>query len=199
MDALKQLRGAILRHKRMKHPPGDALLLDNRQLLEILDGERRISLEERQAILNSPMTLRRMFALAEALLSGSKTLSTSRVLAANDSWFASPLQLLAADSGNSDTFALTDENGWWNLAFPQTKDGWLIELEMHEDAPLSDMLDDKLPTGATQRSVAIVDGAQRTLLLGQLNFNRILSAPWPLLDAPRDAITQAGGLKVIVI
>lgn len=199
MDALIQLRGAIIRHKLMQRSSGDNPILDNQRLLEIIDGQHQISQEERQAILNSPATLRRMFALAEGFLSGGKTLSGKRRLAANDSWFASPLQRLAADSGSNEAFALTDETGWWHLSFPQTRDGWLIELEMREDAPLSDMLDDNLATGERQRSVAIVDGTQRTLLLGQLNFNRTLSAPWPLLDSPQEAIARAGGLKVIVI
>lgn len=199
MKPIAQLRSAILQRKAASYFPDDSIALDNTQMLKILDGRSKATAAERAAILGSPMTLRRFLALAEGFLAGGKASQThTRQEAANDTLYVTPLRLLAADSG-SEAFSLTSDDGWWRLSFPQTREGWLIELEMREDAPFEHMLDENLPAGQSQRSVAVVDGQQRTLLLGQLNFNRALSAPWPLHESPREALAQAGGVEVVVV
>lgn len=197
---LHPLDTASLKALARQTKPGDWLVLSDEVLLAALTGTQALSRVEREGLLNSPLTLRRMMELEARRLSArssaiEKTQSTS---AANDAEYTAPLRLLAADSG-SEAFSLTSDDGWWRLSFPQTRDGWLIELEMTEGAPFEHMLDENLPAGQSQRGVAVVDGQQRTLLLGQLNFNRALSAPWPLHESPRAALAQAGGLEVVVV
>lgn len=197
---LHPLDAAALNALARQSKPGDWQVLSDDVLLAALSGSQALSRVEREGLLDSPLTLRRMMELEARRLAGktAKEAQTSRPAAANDAEYTAPLRLLAADSG-SEAFSLTSDDGWWRLSFPQTREGWLIELEMTESAPFEHMLDENLPAGQSQRSVAVVDGQQRTLLLGQLNFNRALSAPWPLHESPRAALAQAGGVEVVLV
>lgn len=197
---LHPLDTAALNALARQSKPGDWQVLSDDVLLAALSGSQALSRVEREGLLDSPLTLRRMLELEARRLAGktANEAQTTRPTTANDAEYAAPLRLLAADSG-SEAFSLTSDDGWWRLSFPQTREGWLIELEMREDAPFEHMLDENLPLGQSQRCVAVVDGQQRTLLLGQLNFNRTLSAPWPLHESPRDALAQAGGVEVVVV
>lgn len=201
--SLHPLDAAALQALARKSKPGDWLVLADDVLLAALSGSQALSRVEREGLLNSPLTLRRMMELeARRLAAKTATEKATPVVAAgeaaNDPLYTAPFQLLAADSG-SEAFCLTSDDGWWRLSFPQTREGWLIEIELREDAPFEHMLDENLPAGQSQRSVAVVDGQKRTLLLGQLNFNRTLSAPWPLHESPRAALAQSGGVEVVVV
>jgi hypothetical protein len=173
------LRAMIHRFKR-----DDWQVLDDRALIAALDGTQPLSRKEWEALLDSPLTLRRM-----QVLEAVRRTKEDALQAANDAfWQASP-GLLRAAAGSADAATLATDDGYWTLDFPRAQDGWGIVLRLEPSAPFAGEFigEDEMP------EVAVVDGSGRTLLIGELDEEGKLLARWPDAEAPLKVLSAAGG------
>src|SRR5471032_1855394 len=108
--------------------PGDRLMLGDDTLQAALAGTRALTPNERAALQQSPLTLRRFRQLA--LERHAVSTSVSSHMAANDAqWLGSGGMLRAASSGAVLDELVTDDR-YWTLHFLPDGGGWQVVLTL---------------------------------------------------------------------
>jgi len=160
---------------------GDYQVLANEVLVDAIDGKQPLNQREYEALLDSPMTLRRLQFLA-ALRSHSRLQETVEPELADSYCF-----LMAADSGEAAP-TLTTQDGYWQLVFlAEGQDGYRMVLRLDPSAPLAEELVDQAI------ELVVTNGRGTVLLRGILNDDFELDGSWPLSSAPYPALMEAGG------
>lgn len=174
--------------------PGDRLMLADATLLAALDGSRALTPNERAALQQSPLTLRRFRQLAlerraagtpgqlaahaaggAAPLSGHDRPGSA---AANDpDWHGSSGMLRAAATGAALEMLSTDD-GFWALHFLPEGEGWQVVLKLAAEAPFAQRL------LREQTMLRVVDGGGAIVLQGRLDADGECEKPWPFATAP---------------
>lgn len=170
------------------HPrEDDDLVLDDATLLAALEDRHPLSNEQWQAMMASPLTLRRFRILTHR--------RQARTDAANDiAWSASEGLRLAADTGD-EVDVLRTQDGFWSLHFLKEDEaddgGWLVVLKLDTAAPYAN----DLLTHQSKLEAVIGDGA--SVLTGQLDGSLEIEAPWPFAETPLERLRRAGGRFVV--
>ncbi|WP_229220103.1 hypothetical protein [Rugamonas fusca] len=178
--------------------PGDRLMLADATLLAALDGSRALTPNERAALQQSPLTLRRFRQLAlerraagtpgqlaahaaasvaagNALRSGHGRPGSA---AANDAdWHGSSGMLRAAATGAALEMLSTDD-GFWALHFLPDGEGWQVVLKLAAEAPFAQRL------LREQTLLRVVDGGGAIVLQGRLDADGECEKSWPFATAP---------------
>ena len=190
-----------------RYQSDDWLQLSDAVLRAALDGSTPLSRTEWQAVLNSPLTLRRMQMLEAERCAAQATPpipakttapAAPATTAANDGqWQCSQGLLRAADSG-AETSTLNTEDGWWSLTFPRTHGGWKMVLRLAHSAPFASLFAPDTHAMQAGHEVAVVDGTGRTLLQGMIDDENELYGRWPMTEAPLAVLKAAGGFQVML-
>ena len=171
----RRLQEKLLLGRRVE---GDRLVLADSVLRAALDGSRPLTAGERAALQASPLTTRRLRALA-----------LERRAAANDAaWEGSGGMLRAADSGAALTRLATDD-GWWRLHFVGDGAGRRVILQLAPEAPFAPRLLRDHAAGALLR---VLDGAGAEVLQGRLDQDGECEAAWPFALDPAAHFQQHG-------
>lgn len=158
--------------------PGDRLMLADATLLAALDGSRVLTPNERAALEQSPLTLRRFRHLALELRGGPGAAATVSPQAANDPvWTGSSGMLRAASSVAALERIATDDNCWALHFLPQGA-GWQVILSLSADAPYAARLLREQPM------LRVVDGGGAIILQGRLDADGECERAWPFETAP---------------
>ena len=178
--------------------PGDRQMLSDATLLAALQGHQRLLPAQRQALLTSPLTLcrlrylegRRLAAVGEG--GASSTSSPGQALAR---WERSACELLAATTEVQDV-SLYSPDGLWALHALTTGTVTRILLQLRPE-------DEGRGLNATARpqpgdEVAVLDGAGTTLLMGRLDDDGELEAPWIRALDLRSHLSRYGRLWSVV-
>ena len=173
------LRAIIRRFK-----SDDWQVLDDQPLIAALEGTQPLSRKEWEALLDSPLTLRRM-----QVLEAVRRARENKTTAANDALWSGSEGLLRAAAGSAEAATLATDDGYWTLDFPRAQDGWWIVLRLDPSAPFASEFvgEGEMP------EVAVVDGSGRTLLIGALDEEGKLLARWPDAEAPLKVLSGTGG------
>jgi hypothetical protein len=158
----RKLREQLLLGQRVE---GDRLMLADDVLAAALDGSRRLSANERAALAQSPLTMRRM-----------RQLSIDRARAAR-SWQASSGMLRAAAGGAALEKLVTDDNHW-GLHFVRSGASWQVVLKLAADAPFAPQLMREQPM------LRVLDGGGAIILQGRLDADGECEKAWPFDTAP---------------
>lgn len=158
---------------------GDRLVLGDAVLRAAIDGARALSMQEKAALLASPLTLRRFRALALA--------ARRRPPAANEPCWHGSAGLLRAAATAMALQSLQTDDGHWSLDFLPGDGGWRIVLRLDPGAPFAASL---LASGVALR---VCDGAGATVLRGQLDTDGECESAWPFGDDPARHFLDAGG------
>lgn len=148
--------------------PADRLMLADATLLAALDGARALTLNERRALAQSPLTLRRF-----------RQLSLERRGAqagAQTRWRGSGGMLRAAAGGA--LRQLGTDDACWTLHFLPEGAGWQVVLKLAPGAPFAARLMRERPL------LCVLDGAGATVLRGRLDADGEYEQGWPFEDAP---------------
>ena len=156
--------------------PGDRLMLADAVLLAALDGSRVLTPNEREALAQSPLTLRRFRHLALERRAAADT--KSKPQAANDPvWTGSTGMLRAASSVSALEQIVTDDR-CWTLHFLPQGGGWQVILTLSADAPYAARLLREQPM------LRVVDGGGAIVLQGRLDTDGECERAWPFDTAP---------------
>ena len=166
-----KLRERLLLGRRIE---GDRLLLADGVLRAALDGSRPLTAGERAALQGSPLTQRRLAALAQQARASGRA-----------RWQASPGMLRAADGGGALELLETDD-GCWRLHFVGDGAGWRVVLQLLPGAPFAASLLARAP------HLAVLDGAGGQVLRGRLDADGECEAAWPFKEAPRAHFQRHG-------
>lgn len=184
-----------------RYQSDDWLRLSDAVLRAALNGSTPLSRTEWQAVLSSPLTLRRMQMLeaerCAAQASGPIAAKTAAPAANDQQWLRSQGLLRAADSGD-ETSTLNTEDGWWSLTFPRTHGGWKMVLRLAHSAPFASLFAANAQATQPGHEVAVVDGTGRTLLQGMIDDENELYGRWPMTEAPLAVLRAAGGFQVML-
>ena len=168
-----KLLEALLTGRRVK---GDRLLLSDALIMASLDGSRHLTEGERTALAGSPLTLRRLRALAQA----------RRSIEASDlAWSGSRGMLRAASSAEA-LAALATDDGYWALHFIDGTDGWRVVLTLEGSAPFAARL------LREQSMLRVLDGGGAVILQGSLDADGECESAWPFENAPAPHFHQCG-------
>ena len=186
----KRLRERLLLSRAV---PGDRLMLADATLLAALDGVRALTPGEREALQQSPLTLRRFRQLALGRRAAGMPGHTSGQIpgqisgqiagqqgvgAANDaSWHGSAGMLRAAASGAALEMLATDDN-FWTLHFLPEGESWQVVLKLAGEAPFAQRL------MREQTMLRVVDGGGAIVLQGRLDADGECERAWPFATAP---------------
>lgn len=187
----KLVRALVAKDLSMHHKDEDWLVLSDEVLREALSGAIPLSREEMTALMDSPITLRRMQILEAERLAAHKD---SEVLAANDdSWFGSCGMLLAADSGVTSLSLHTDDMLWMLKSVP-AGEGCNLILQLNLKHPQDDKRAQAAKILASCTELAVFDGADVLVMDGVLDADGELEKPWPLpSESPYEHFMAAGG------
>lgn len=172
--------------------PGDWPRLDDDTLLAALDCTRALRPEEMDALMASPLTLRRLFHLAEArkrVQARQRTPDRSAV-AANDAyghWLAHGSRGVrrAAASGDDALPVWRSDDRLWSVTFERTEGGEtrivlrLELLSLVSDSPDSDAARCAQNIADSACVLEVADRDDRVLITGVLDEALELRAPWP--------------------
>lgn len=158
---------------------GDGLVLDDETLRAALDDRQPLTQAQWRALMDSPLTLRRL-----------RALSRERVAANDAGWQESAGLRLAADSGEP-LEALRTADGYWSLHFLPEGDGWLAVLKLDAAAPFAAGL------YANEVTVEARIGDGVPVLGGRLDAGYEIEAPWPFAESPQERLQRAGGRFVV--
>jgi len=175
--ARKLATHAILAQRR----EGDSLVLDDEVMLAALDGRRKLTPEQSNALTSSPLTLRRFRQLAMER----RQQGQPRVAANDSSWSGSGGMLRAASSGSMAGPLKTDD-GFWTLHVVGGPGDWRLVLSLAPDAPFAASLL-RASTG-----IKVLDGQGGLLLEGELDADGECEAEWPSASSPFDHLQDAG-------
>ena len=168
--------------------PNDRLMLDDATLLAALDCSRVLTPNERQALTNSPLTLRRFRQLSlerhqatattAATATTTATTTTPPAQAANDAyWIGSSGMLRAASTAASLDTLVTDDN-YWTLHFLPQDGGWQVILSLSAQAPFAARLLSEQP------QLRVIDGGGAIVLQGRPDTDGECERAWPFDTAP---------------
>ena len=170
--------------------PNDRLMLADATLLAALDGSRVLTPNERQALTDSPLTLRRFRQLslerhrATATMTTATTptttapTATTPAPAANDAyWIGSSGMLRAASTAASLDTLVTDDN-YWTLHFLPQGGGWQVILSLSAQAPFAARLLSEQP------QLRVIDGGGAIVLQGRLDADGECERAWPFDTTP---------------
>lgn len=184
--------------------PGDRLVLSDEILHAALERSRRLRKSELQALLDSPLTLRRLVALAArfdalsqesspaAREAAAKVIAIAMGRAANDSqptWHRSPMELMAAAGHDDGNFSQTSPDQLWVLHAIVTGTSTRLVLVLQKDHERAAAVME----ARQQLELAVLDGQGATLLMGHLDEDGELAGPWQLPDTLRSHLLAQGG------
>ena len=155
--------------------PGDRLILADATLLAALDGMRALTPNERQALQQSPLTLRRFRQLA---LERRAAQASHAPLAANDPLWSGSAGMLRAASSSTVLEELVTDDQYWTLHFLPQDGGWQVILTLAPDAPFAARLLREQPM------LRVVDGGGAIVLQGRLDADGECEHAWPFATAP---------------
>lgn len=163
--------------------PGDRLMLADDTMQAALAGTRALTPNERAALQQSPLTLRRFrqMALARRAAAASESASappSSFAEAANDSHWHGSAGMLRAASSSAVLEELVTDDRYWTLHFLPQGGGWQVVLTLAPAAPFAARL---LREHAMLR---VVDGGGAIILQGRLDADGECETAWPFETAP---------------
>jgi len=161
--------------------PGDHLRLADATLLGALDGSRPLTANERAALMHSPLTLRRLRVLSDAV---------RKQAGAAAIWMRSGGLLRAAASSTTLDRLVTDD-GCWALHFVPDGDGWSVILALAAEAPFAPGLMRQQPM------LRVLDGAGATVLQGRLDIDGECEDGWPFDTPPARHFQLHGGMFAV--
>jgi hypothetical protein len=173
--------------------PGDRLMLADSTLLAALDGSRPLTRGEREALQQSPLTLRRFRRLSQQ-----SRASAASSAANDDAWLGSSGMLRAA-AGTAALQELVTDDRCWTLHFlPQQGPGaapaWQVILKLADGAPFAPRLIRE------QALISVVDGGGAIILQGRLDADGECEHAWPFTQAPAPHFHQCGaGFSVMPV
>jgi hypothetical protein len=179
-DFERRLQAQTLLARRVE---GDRLMLPDSVLLAALDGSRALTPNERSALAQSPLTLRRFRQLAMDHRTTHK--------AANDASWSGSRGMLRAAAGSAALDVLSTDDGCWTLHFLQQGELWQVILALAADAPYAARL---LREGPPLR---VRDGTGAAILRGRLDADGECEAKWPFALAPAAHFQQHGATFVV--
>jgi hypothetical protein len=177
----RRLRASALLARRVEH---DYLVLDDAVLTAAIEGSAPLGAAQAQALLASPLTLRRFRHLADQRRARTTCSASAR-------WQASEGMLRAADDGAQLT-ALETDDGHWALHFLPTGESWQVVLKLDAQAPFAAGL---LGEGTL---LEVRDGAGGLLLQGCLDRDGECEQAWPFEDAPAPHFQRHGARFAVV-
>jgi hypothetical protein len=163
---------------------GDRLMLADTTLLAALDGSRALTPNERRALQQSPLTLRRLRHLAR------DRRILARVPAVNDASWTGSAGMLRAASGGAVLERLVTDDGYWQLhflsgaaagvdaGFDAGAGTWQVILALAPEAPFAARLLREQPL------LRVVDGGGAIVLQGRLDGDGECERAWPFDMAP---------------
>lgn len=158
--------------------PGDRLMLGDATMQAALAGKRALTPNERVALQQSPLTLRRFRQLALERRAATTPSSASPHAAANDvQWSGSGGMLRAASSSAVLDELITDDR-YWTLHFLPSGDSWQVVLTLSPNAPFAARL------LREQAMLRVVDGGGAIILQGRLDADGECEHAWPFDIAP---------------
>ena len=163
----RRLQASALLARRVDN---DHLVLDDATLAAALDGVQPLGAAQAQALLDSPLTLRRF-----------RTLADQRRAV----WQSSHGMLRAADDGAALATLETDD-GHWALHFLPADGGWQVVLKLDPAAPFAASV---MGEGAL---LEVRDGAGAVLLQGGLDRDGECEQAWPFAEAPAPHFQRHG-------
>jgi len=150
--------------------PGDRLMLAEATLLAALDGSRPLTPNERTALQQSPLTLRRFRHLALERREAGQ--------AANDPVWAGSAGMLRAASSAAVLEQMLTDDGYWTLHFLPEGEEWQVILTLSAEAPFAARLLREQPM------LRVVDGGGAIILQGRLDADGECERAWPFEMAP---------------
>lgn len=165
-----RLREHLLLGRRVE---GDRLMLTDAVMRDALDGKRPLTRAERNALEESPLTLRRF-----------RHLALERRAA--EAWAGSTGMLRAAASGDQLTGLSTDD-GCWTLHFVEEGSQWQVILALAADAPFAARMMRDTPL------LRVRDGAGGIVLQGHLDADGECEGAWPFASEPAPHFQRHGG------
>ena len=171
----RKLQEKLLLARRVE---GDRLMLADPVLRAAIKGSRTLTAKERDALRQSPLTLRRFRQLA---------IDLGR--AAADAWHGSGGMLRAASNGRLDV--LCTDDGHWKLHFVEQGGIWNVILGLEPNAPFAPCLLREQPL------LRVVDAAGAVILQGTLDGDGEFESEWPF-PRPPEPHFQACGAAFLV-
>jgi hypothetical protein len=166
----RKLREQVLMARRVE---GDRLTLADATIVAALDGSRPLTTNEREALAQSPLTMRRL-----------RQLSIDRN-AQSKAWNGSAGMLRAASTEAALDELVTDD-GHWTLHFVAQAGAWQVILKLAADAPFAPRLMREQPM------LRVVDGGGAIILQGRLDADGECENAWPFETAPAPHFQQFG-------
>ena len=166
----RKLREQLLLARRVE---GDRLMLADAVIIAALDGSRPLTANERGALAQSPLTMRRF-----------RQLSLDRA-SVGHAWQGSTGMLRAASSEAALSELATDD-GQWTLHFLPQDGAWQVILKLAADAPFAPQLMREQPM------LRVVDGGGAIILQGRLDADGECENAWPFETAPAPHFQQFG-------
>jgi hypothetical protein len=166
----RKLREQLLLARRVE---GDRLMLADAVINAALDGSRPLTANERAALAQSPLTMRRL-----------RQLSIDRA-ASGRVWQGSSGMLRAASTGAALGELATDDNHW-ALHFLPRDGGWQVILKLAAGAPFAPQLMRERPM------LRVVDGGGAIILQGRLDADGECENAWPFETAPAPHFQRFG-------
>jgi hypothetical protein len=164
----RKLREQLLLGRRVD---GDRLLLADAVLIAALDGSRPLTANERAALAQSPLTMRRL-----------RQLTIDR---AAQPWTGSA-GLLRAASTDAALGELVTDDGHWALHFLPQGASWQVILKLAAAAPFAPQLMREQPM------LRVLDGGGAIILQGRLDADGECENAWPFDTAPAPHFQQFG-------
>jgi hypothetical protein len=156
---------------------GDHLVLADEVLRAALDGTRRLTPNEAQALQASPLTLRRLRQLSA---------ERQRRAAAGDTAWRRSAGMLRAASGPAALDELVTDDGWWRLHFVDEDGVWRVILALDAAAPFAARLLREQPM------LRVLDGGGAIVLQGRLDADGECETRWPFEMPPAPHFQQFG-------
>jgi hypothetical protein len=166
----RKLREQVLLARRVE---GDRLMLADATIIAALDGSRPLTPNERDALAQSPLTMRRL-----------RQLSIERNAQAS-AWSGS-IGMLRAASTDAALDELVTDDGHWALHFVAQGSRWQAILKLAADAPFARRLMREQPM------LRVVDGGGAIILQGRLDADGECESAWPFETAPAPHFQQFG-------
>lgn len=157
---------------------GDRLMLADAIISAALDGSRPLTANERDALVQSPLTMRRFRHLAIER-AGEAPASAGR------DWQGSTGMLRAASTDTALAELVSDDNHW-ALHFLARDVGWQVILKLAADAPFAAGLMREQPL------LRVVDGRGAIILQGRLDSDGECESAWPFGLAPAPHFQRSG-------
>ena len=167
-DLQRKLREQLLLGRRVE---GDRLMLADAVLAAALDGSRPLTANERAALAQSPLTMRRL-----------RQLTIDR---ATHAWEGSTGMLRAASTDAALGELATDDSHWALHFLPQGA-SWQVILKLAADAPFAPSLMREQPM------LRVLDGGGAIILQGRLDADGECENAWPFETAPAAHFQQFG-------